>query len=244
MKNRFTKAFDFFKKLSETTCLYNELWKEHTIALLKSPRETDKTPLISDIIESITNNNRGLIYVNTEHRADSFVGRFASNEDLMIFTPEFESPDSTDDYADIVIKGIEDAVIETGIQIFIIDSVTRIAAMSFGKNSSPAYIMKRLAVLQSRYNLSFLVIAHTSTKSVDRALKTLSDCEIPMSEENNSDAQDFSAIFGKPAADTKTEVVAKPSPNQAEIIGKNCHSMTGKTPDPRKPWKRSNSLNF
>lgn len=243
MKNRFTKALDFFKKLSETTCLYNDLWKEHTIALLQSPRETDKTPLISDVIESITDNNRSLIYVNTEHRADSFVGRFASNEDLMIFTPAFDTPDTDDDYADIVIKGIEDAVIETGVQIFIIDSVTRIAAMSFGKNSSPAYIMKRLAVLQSRYNLSFLVIAHTSTKSVDRALKTLSDCEIPL-KEDCSDVQDFSALFGKPAAAPKTETAAKSSPKPAEIIGKNCRPVPGKTPDPRKSWNCPNPLNF
>ncbi len=178
MKNLFSTSADFFKKVSETVCLFDGIWKEHTIALLLSPRENDKSSLIADIIDEATADCRQLLYVNTEHRADSLIERCSGNENLLFFTPAYDDPDAPEDYADLVFAGIERAVAETPIRTFIIDSVTRIAAMSFGKNASPAYIMKRLASLQARHNLSLLIIAHSSTKSADRALKNLSDCEV------------------------------------------------------------------
>lgn len=178
MKKLFVSAADFFKKVSDAVYLFKGVWKEHTVALLHSPHDSDKTELISEIIDGVTA-SRQVLYINTEHRADALIGRFAENRRLMILTPAYADPDAPQDYADLVMSAIEEAIAETDIRTFIIDSVTRIAALSFGKNASPAYIMKRLAAIQTRHNLSLLVIAHSSTKSADRALKVLSDCEIP-----------------------------------------------------------------
>ncbi|MDE6369729.1 MAG: hypothetical protein K2K94_10890, partial [Muribaculaceae bacterium] len=58
--------------------------------------------------------------------------------------------------------------------------VTRIAALSFGRNASVAYVMKRLVALQVRCKLSLLVISHDTTKTTDRALLNLSDTEITL----------------------------------------------------------------
>ena len=73
---------------------------------------------------------------------------------------------------------IEEIITTTSIRTFVIDSVSRIAALSFGRNASVAYVMKRLVALQVRCKLSLLVISHDSTKSTERALLTLSDSEI------------------------------------------------------------------
>lgn len=95
-----------------------------------------------------------------------------------IHSPEFASADDERDYADIVIADIEEAIALTEARIFIVDSLTRIAALSFGRNSSAAYIMKRLLALQVRHKISLLVIARDCTKASSRALVNLADSEI------------------------------------------------------------------
>ena len=75
-----------------------------------------------------------------------------------------------------------------------IDSVSRIAALSFGRNASPAYIMKRLVALQVKCKLSVLAVAHDSTKSVNNALVALAASEIT----ENSESSEISEI-SKPA---------------------------------------------
>ena len=201
MKKLFVTAADFFKKVSDAVYLFKGLWKEHTVALLNSPLDSDKTELIAEIIDGVTT-SRQVLYVNTEHRADALARRFAENRRLMILTPAYDDPDAPQDYADLVLSALEAAIAETDIRTFIVDSVTRIAALSFGRNSSPAYIMKRLAALQSRHNLSLLVIAHTSTKSSDRALKVLSDCEIPLPQPESADTPQITETIS-PVKDTE-----------------------------------------
>ena len=194
MKNKFTPAVNFFSKTNDKASLFKDLWFEETIALLRSSREDDKNPIITEIIRSAASDNRRVLYINTEHRAESFVERFVTNENLLIFTPEYDDPSDPADYADLVFAGIEEAVAETEIRTFIVDSVSRIAALSFGRNASAAYIMKRLAALQRRHKLSILVIAHSSTKSTDRALSALCDSEITADSQEETENSEFSEL--------------------------------------------------
>lgn len=129
-----------------------------------------------------------MIYVNTEGHVEDYADRLSQTSDVYIFTPEYESIDDTTDYADLVISGIEEAVATTDVRTFVIDSVTRIAALSFGRNASAAYVMKRLVALQVRCKLSLLIISHDSTKSADRGLLNLSDSEITLDAEPTPDA--------------------------------------------------------
>ena len=179
MTHQFIKAADFFRNVTKTVYLYKNVWKEKSTALLHSPRETDKTAMAIDIACSVAKTGREVVYVACERKIENNVARLAdAPKQLSICMPSYDSPDDKTDYADLVISTIEEIVATTSIRTFVIDSVTRIAALSFGRNASAGYIMKRLAALQLRCKLSLLVISHDSTKSTDRALLTLADSEI------------------------------------------------------------------
>ena len=125
--------------------------------------------------EHVADKGHNVLYISTE---PTFGKNRASSENLFIFTPQFESIDDKRDYADLVFEAIEHAIRTTSIRTFVIDSITRIAALSFGRNASAAYVMKRLVALQVKCRLSMLVLADDTTKSSTRALVSLASAEI------------------------------------------------------------------
>lgn len=187
MENKFTNALEFFKNAAKSVFLVPDIWKENTTALLHGPREADKTLAAINIAIDLTAAGREVLYVDTRSRLADHVELIKNEDRLLIFTPAYDTPDDPADYADLVISGIEQAVTTTDIRTFIVDSVTRIAALSFGRNASVAYVMKRLASLQVRYKISLLVIADDTTRATDRALLNLADCEIIESPEPLAD---------------------------------------------------------
>lgn len=179
MENKFTSALSFMRNVSKSVFLYKNLWKDNTTALLHAPREVDKSSQAIDIAISLSSAGKKVLYVDTQSSLSDHLEQLKNATDnLSIFIPAYDTPDNPADYADLVLSGIEEAIKETDIRIFIVDSVTRIAALSFGRNASPSYIMKRLVALQARYGVSFLIISHDSTRAVDRALVNLADAEI------------------------------------------------------------------
>ena len=186
--NRFLTADAYLKNTATPVFLYKKLWKENTTALLHAPCETDKTALALTVACELASSGRNVVYVAAERTINRHIDILRSApSDLAILVPEFESPDDKRDYADIVISTIEEIVATTSYRTFIIDSVTRIAALSFGRNASVAYIMKRLVALQVRCRISILVISHDSTKATDRSLLNFADCEITI---DNPDTDD------------------------------------------------------
>lgn len=177
MKNQFTTSRDFFRAFKNTVFMYENKWKQHTTMLLHGPQTVDKTAKALEIVSKLSGQ---AVYINASNAIDNHVDKLENIENLFVLTPEYVSPDDMTDYADLVIAAIEEVIANTEIRTFIVDSVSRIAALSFGKNASPAYVMKRLVALQLRCNLSLLVISHDSTKSVDRALLNLSDSELTL----------------------------------------------------------------
>lgn len=175
MKNQLISAVGFVETIKNTVFLFKRLWKENTTLLLHAPQSVDKTATALDIIGSV---DRNIVYINTSNSLDNHVDSLGSLDNMSVYTPQYESPDDMTDYADLVIKGIEEIIESTDIRTFVVDSVSRIAALSFGRNASPAYVMKRLVALQIRHKISLLVIAHDSTKSSDRALLALADSEL------------------------------------------------------------------
>ena len=181
MTHRFLTAAEYFKKAAKTVFLYKQLWSENSTALLHAPRETDKTAKAIEIACDVAKTGRKVVYVACERRIDSHIDILSkAPSSLSICIPSFESPEDKTDYADLVISTIEEIVRDTDIRTFVIDSVTRIAALSFGRNASVAYVMKRLVALQVRCKLSLLIISHDSTKTTDRALLNLTDTEITL----------------------------------------------------------------
>lgn len=183
MEHLFIASKTFFSSVSEAVSLYRNIWKEDTTALIRAPRDTDKTAVALGIAAELAASGRPVLYVNAEENLDRFAAVTAGTDNLFIFTPRYESPDDTTDYADLVFEAIEQAVAATPIRTFVIDSVSRIAALSFGRNASPAYVMKRLVAMQVRCRLSLLVVADDSTKTVNNALSALAASEIPVADQ-------------------------------------------------------------
>lgn len=182
MKNKFLNALDIVKKATKNCFLFKNIWKEKTTLLLHGSREIDKTAVALEIAASVEEQGKKAIYIDTQSRLDSHLDLLAKTPELLVLRPDYDSPDDKRDYADIVISAIEEAVAETDVRVFIIDSVTRIAALSFGRNASAAYVMKRLVALQVRCGLSLVVISHDSTRASDRSLLALADSEICLSQ--------------------------------------------------------------
>ena len=173
MDHKFISSTKFFSEVTKTVYLYGKVWREATTALIHGPRALDKSAGALDIALDIARGGREVLYVNAGDRLGRLAGSDAGHENLYMFTPEFESIDDTSDYADLVFEAIEQAVRTTSIRTFVIDSVSRIAALSFGRNASVAYLMKRLVALQVKGRLSVLVVADDGTKSVNNALAAL-----------------------------------------------------------------------
>ena len=189
MDHKFISSTKFFSEVTKTVYLYGKVWREATTALIHGPRAVDKSAGALDIALEIARGGREVLYVNAGERLGRLAGSDAGHENLYMFTPEFESIDDTSDYADLVFEAIEQAVRATSIRTFVIDSVSRIAALSFGRNASVAYLMKRLVALQVKGRLSVLVVADDATKSVNNALAA---AEIAVDEPGQSDISDKS----------------------------------------------------
>ena len=192
MDHKFISSTKFFSEVTKTVYLYGKVWREATTALIHGPRALDKSAGALDFALDIARGGREVLYVNAGDRLGRLAGRDAGHENLYMFTPEFESIDDTSDYADLVFEAIEQAVRATSIRTFVIDSVSRIAALSFGRNASVAYLMKRLVALQVKGRLSVLVVADDATKSVNNALAALAAAEIAVDEPGLSDISDKS----------------------------------------------------
>ena len=185
MNYDFIAAKKLFNEPDKSVSLYRNLWKEGSTALLHAPRGLDKTGLALSIADEIAAKGRDVLYVNAEGRLHN---RKAESDNLFVYNPEFESIDDKTDYADLIFNAIEHAVRTTSIRTFVIDSVSRIAALSFGRNGSVSYIMKRLVALQVKCRLSLLVIADDSTKSVNNSLLALAASEITVQTEESDGA--------------------------------------------------------
>lgn len=180
MTPQFLSAKSYFDNQQQPVSIFQNIWLENSTALFHGPRHlANKSELALSIANDVALSGRDVLYISTE---PSFGSSRADADKLFIFTPEFESIDDNRDYADLVFDAIEHAVRNTAIRTFIVDSVTRIAALSFGRNASAAYLMKRLVALQVKCKLSLLVVADDTTKSTDRALLSLAATELNLSE--------------------------------------------------------------
>ena len=138
-----------------------------------------------------------MIYITTQPTLN---GCNSDAEKLHFYTPEFESVDDKRDYADLIFDAIEHAVRTTSIRTFIVDSVTRIAALSFGRNASAAYVMKRFVAMQVKFKLSLLVLADDNSRSTTRALVALADSEITESPDGDTEPDSNDATDAPSAA--------------------------------------------
>ena len=196
MKSKLLTISDYISESKKNVFLFEKTWKENSTLLLHGSRDADKTARALDIAIKIVSEGRELVYVDTQDSLRDHEDKLASLQHLFILKPCFDDPADERDYADLVISAMEDIIKTTDIRVFIVDSITRIAGLSFGRNASASYIMKRLVALQMRYGVSLLVIAHNSTKATDRAISYLADSTMEIAEPQTleDDATDVIAV--------------------------------------------------
>ena len=179
MKNIFLSSKQLFEEIGKVVNLYKNLWRERTICLLHARREIPKTDRALDIALEVAAAGRKTLYVNIDRKINQYADRLSSNSANLLFaTPNFNGPDDSRDFADIVFELIEKAVKEHQIDTFVIDSVSRIAALSMGRNASVKRIMKRLSIMQLRYGISILAVAHIDSRASLRSLLDFVDSQI------------------------------------------------------------------
>lgn len=186
MKHNFLSAKQFGNSIGKAIYLYKNSWKQCTTALIHAPREVDKTDRALDIAVDIATKGSKVLYVNVDKNLDAYSDIVAECDNIVVFNPQFESADDRADYADLVFEAIEQAVTTTSIRVFVIDSVSRMAVLSFGRNASAAYIMKRLVALQTKCQISILALAHDMNRTATRGLVALADTEIDIASANDA----------------------------------------------------------
>lgn len=210
MKHNFLSAKQFGNSISKAIYLYKNIWKQCTTALIHAPREVNKTDRALDIAIDIAAKGSKVLYVNVDKNLDAYSDIVAECDNIVVFNPQFESSGDRTDYADLVFEAIEQAVTTTSIRVFVIDSVSRMAALSFGRNASAAYIMKRLVALQIKYQISILAVAHDMNRTATRGLVALADIEIDIASANDA---------AEPVADFTVRKVEIP------VSGENAHEL-------------------
>ena len=181
MKNIFLSSKQLCEEIGKVVNLYKNLWRERTICLLHARREIPKTDRALDIALEVAVADRKTLYINVDRKIGLYADRLSSplsSSNLLFATPNFDGPDDSRDFADIVFELIETAVKEHQIETFVIDSVSRIAALSTGRNASVKRIMKRLSIMQLRYGISILAVAHIDSKASLRSLLDFVDSQI------------------------------------------------------------------
>lgn len=185
MENRFKLADSYIGSLSPVADLYNNIWSENSTCLLHASRDFDKSALAVDIALSITARDIPVFYLTTSRLSAELLNKIKGNPRLYVHQSEFSAPDDPADFADIVFKDLEDAIAATGAKVFIIDSLSRISALSFGRNATPSFLMKRIVAMQVRHKVSILVLAHDTTKAATRALVNLADSQLTIDEQED-----------------------------------------------------------
>lgn len=217
MENRFNLADGYIANLSPVADLYNNIWSSESTCLLHAPRHVDKSSLAVDIALSITAKGISVFYLTANRLSADLLNKMRGNGHLYVHQSEFCTPDDPTDFADIVLKDLEDAIAATGVKVFVIDSLSRIAALSFGRNASPSYLMKRIVALQVRHKISILVLAHDTTKAALRKLTDLVDSELTIPEPEDDSSEEKTAVNGKkPVAAHKKAAPAKSSKKEDE----------------------------
>lgn len=183
MELKFKKAFNYFTEIRHKVSIYKDLWFEGTTALLHAPRETDKTRTALEIAASVASSNRDVLYINAKEYLNDYSDIVTDTDNLYVYTPEYESTEDDRDYAELVFEAIKNAVERTSIHTFVIDSITSIAALSFGKNASPSFVMKRLVAMKAKYRLSILVVADDISKTATKPLVALAATDFTVQEE-------------------------------------------------------------
>lgn len=153
--------------------LYEPFWYEGEIGILFAKSNVGKSTLAVQIADEISRQGKTVYYLDYEQSIKQFQLKYTNQEtkDMYQFSDNLKRPNlfiekssSEDDAIKRFFKMVKKKAEEGG-RIFILDNLTFLVAKIENAEEILAF-MKRLKVLKDEYNLSFLILAHT-TKTRD-----------------------------------------------------------------------------
>jgi KaiC/GvpD/RAD55 family RecA-like ATPase len=164
--------------------LFSEFWYENEVCILFSDTNTGKSVLAVQIAEMIANGKKfdffecettpqKVLYLDFELSDRQFTGRYSvKNGQLEIYENPYlfgenflraslNQDASFDDFEKNLLKGLSDALQETGARVMIVDNITFLKSEA-EKASEALRLMKNVFKrLKDNFELSLLVLAHT-----------------------------------------------------------------------------------
>ncbi|MCW3123919.1 MAG: hypothetical protein JWQ38_3411 [Flavipsychrobacter sp.] len=164
--------------------LFSEFWHEGELCILFADTNLGKSILAVQIADSIS---RGvpvpgfklevppqvIIYLDFELSDKQFANRYTGPDSCHPFSdnfyrgelnPDADMPDHFGTYEQFLFRSIEEAIMETGATVLIVDNITYLRSETEkAKDALP--LMKELKGLKQRYNLSILALAHTPKRN-------------------------------------------------------------------------------
>lgn len=169
--------------------LFSEFWYEGELCILFADTNVGKSILAVQIGNSISkgisvpgfhleSDARKILYFDFELTDKQFQGRYSENyTNSYNFSENFlrveidvdaEMPEEIS-FEDYLNNSIEQAIIETGAEILIIDNITYLRHENEkAKDALP--LMKHLKKLKNKYNLSLLILAHTPKRDLSKPI--------------------------------------------------------------------------
>lgn len=159
--------------IADPTPLYEPFWYEGEIGILFAKSNVGKSTLAVQIADEISRKGKVVYYLDYEQSIKQFQIKYTNEEtkDMFQFSDNLKRPNlfiekssSEDDAIKRFFKMVKKKAEEGG-RIFILDNITFLVGKIENAEEIMAF-MKKLKVLKDEYNLSFLILAHT-TKTRD-----------------------------------------------------------------------------
>lgn len=158
-------------RLPDPEPLYLELWYQGEVSCLFSDSNLGKSIFAVQIAAQIAK-ERNILYLDCELSEKQFQLRYTDEKGNLYHFPERMFRAEIDsmrldlkDYEDRILKNIEDAALQIGCSILIIDNLTYLCNSS-DKGVDAGLFMMKLMELKKKHGWSILIIAHTPKRSL------------------------------------------------------------------------------
>lgn len=155
--------------------LYLSLWYEGEVCCLFADSNLGKSVLATQIATSIAERQK-VIYFDFELSDKQFQSRYTDDCGNLyqfpgnLFRSEID-PDAytVENFEEAIIQDIENAAIQTGAKVLIIDNLTYLCNAS-EKGDVAGLLMMKLMGLKRKHGLSLLIVAHTPKRPLNEPL--------------------------------------------------------------------------
>ena len=163
--------------MEDTQPLNKELWYENEICVLFAESNVGKSILAMQIGEHIARNGKNVVYLDYELSIKQFYKRYSNEKtgEMYLFSDKLIHPDlrieqicSEEEVEERFFRLVEIKAKE-GVKIFILDNMTYLCKNIENGQYAMTFI-KKLKGLKMEYGLSFLIIAHTPKRAVNKPI--------------------------------------------------------------------------